>query len=72
VFDNEPLSAVAARVGRYAPHPVIAEGRAAEMRLSGVFDAGDLRTFTEAVQRVLPVTVETTADGVIHLRASAS
>jgi len=68
IFDNEPLSSVAERVARYGDRPVIIEKDAAALRVSGVFDAGDLTTFVDAVQRVLPVTAETDEKGTIHLR----
>ena len=72
VFENEPLSAVVERVDRYTDHPVVADGRAAALRVSGVFNAGDLTTFVDAMQRALPVTAETTDDGVVHLRSRGS
>lgn len=68
VFDNDPLSAVVLQVGRYSPRPIRVEGPAADLRLSGVFDAGDLNTFVDAVQRVLPVIAVDTPDGGIRLR----
>lgn len=67
VFDDEPLAAVAARVGRYGPAKVVVEPSAANLTLSGVFNAGDLSTFLEAVQRALPVTAAQDADGTIRL-----
>jgi transmembrane sensor len=72
VFEDEPLSAVVERVDRYTAHPVVADGRAAALRVSGVFNAGDLTTFVDAMQRALPVTAETTDDGVVHLRSRGS
>jgi len=68
VFDNEPLSAVVQRVGRYSDHPLVADRDTAALRLSGVFNAGDIPTFLDAVQRALPVAAETGEDGVMHLR----
>jgi transmembrane sensor len=62
------LSSVVERVGRYSNRQVMVERDAAALRLSGVFDAGDLNTFVDAVQRALPVTSETDEDGVVHLR----
>jgi len=40
--------------------------------VSGVFNAGDLTTFVDAMQRALPLTAETTEDGVVHLRSRGS
>lgn len=67
VFENEALGLVAQRVGRYSNHPVVADHDVAALRLSGVFDAGDLSTFVDAVQRVLPVATDTDEAGVVHL-----
>jgi transmembrane sensor len=68
VFDNEPLSSVVRRVSRYTSQPLVADQDIASMRLSGVFDAGDLKAFVDAVQRALPVVAETHEDGTIYLR----
>ena len=70
VFDNEPLATVVARVGRYSDRPIVADENVSGLKVSGVFDAGDLTTFVDAVQRVLPVAAETTQDGAIHLRST--
>lgn len=67
VFDDEPLAAVAARVSRYGRARLVVEPSAAGLTLSGVFNAGDLSTFLEVVQRALPVTVAQEADGTIRL-----
>lgn len=67
VFDDEPLVAVAARVGRYGSAKVVVEPSAAGLTLSGVFNVGDLSTFLEVVQRALPVTAAQDADGTIRL-----
>jgi transmembrane sensor len=68
VFDNEPLSSVVRRVSRYTSQPLVADQGVASLRLSGVFDAGDLKAFVDAVQRALPVVAETHEDGAIYLR----
>lgn len=69
VFDNEPLAAVAARVSRYTFKPVIvADDGAAALRLSGVFNTGDLESFLATVTTYLPVQATPTQDGRIELR----
>jgi transmembrane sensor len=54
-FDDEPLSSVVERVGRYSPVPITVAPGAANMRMSGVFKAGDVATFIDVVTRYLPV-----------------
>ncbi len=69
VFENEPLSLAVARVSRYAAHPiVVADERAAELRFSGVFDAGDVKAFVDAVTRYLPVDVQADQERGIRLQ----
>ena len=69
VFENEPLSVVAARVSRYSSQTLrIADPRAAGLRISGVFAAGDLDGFISTVTGYLPVRVQTNAAGDIALR----
>jgi transmembrane sensor len=69
VFDNEPLSSVVRRISRYSSRPVVVDKTVGALRLSGVFDAGDLPAFLGAVQRALPVTAETGEDGVVRLQS---
>lgn len=58
-FDNEPLATAVARVNRYAPRKVmLANPSVAEIRISGVFTAGDTDSFLEAVTAFAPVGVE--------------
>lgn len=65
VFDDEPLGAVAERVSRYSAKPIVVEGPAADLRISGVFNTGDVSTFVEAVQRGLPVRAQRTDKDVV-------
>lgn len=59
VFDNEPLSAVLLRVNRYSKRPVhVADERAAALRLSGVFNIGDVEGFVTTIASYLPLVVE--------------
>jgi transmembrane sensor len=56
IFDNEPLSAVVARVNRYSTTPIdIADAKTGALRMSGVFNTGDTAAFIEAVTHYLPV-----------------
>lgn len=72
IFDNETLGDVVERVGRYAQQPiVIADDRAAELRISGVFTAGDVTTFVDTVSRYLPVRATSRPDGTIVLNSAA-
>lgn len=60
VFDDEPLSAAAAEVSRHAARSVkISDPTAADLRISGVFKAGDLATFVDTVTRYFPLRAET-------------
>lgn len=50
VFDNEPLAGAVERVSRYSAAPIsVGDSQAAQVRVSGVFDAGDTQAFIEAV-----------------------
>lgn len=68
VFSDEPLAAVAQRVGRYHGHPIEVDPGAGALRISGVFRTGDVATFVEVVTRYLPVAAVPRKDGGIALR----
>lgn len=71
IFDDEALGDVVERVGRYARQPiVIADDRAAELRISGVFNVGDVTTFVDTVSRYLPVRATSRPDGTIVLNSA--
>ena len=57
IFDNEPLAIVVATMNNYVATPIVAEGRARELRVSGVFKAGDTLAFVEAMESLFPVIV---------------
>jgi transmembrane sensor len=63
VFDNEPLATVAARVSRYSGRPVTVDASAADLKISGVFNAGDSDGFVEAMTNYLPVRSMARPDG---------
>jgi transmembrane sensor len=70
VFDDEPLASVAAQVSRYSDRPVVvSDRRAGDMRVSGVFSAGDLDTFVDTVTQYLPVSARTAPDGAVSLHS---
>jgi transmembrane sensor len=54
-FDNEPLASAAERVNRYAAEQIQVDPAAANIGISGVFNAGDARAFIEAVTAYFPV-----------------
>lgn len=72
IFDDEPLGEVVERVGRYSNQTIlIGDPRAAQLRMSGVFDAGDVTTFVDTVARYLPVQATSRPDGTIVLESTA-
>jgi transmembrane sensor len=73
VFDNEPLSSVVKRVGRYGRHPiVIADEQTSKLRISGVFHEGDVAAFVSTVVSYLPIRAEQQEDGSVRLSSTAS
>ncbi|PZU44056.1 MAG: iron dicitrate transport regulator FecR [Sphingomonas sp.] len=69
IFEDEPLSDAVARVARYGGRRLSVEGKAADLRISGVFKAGDTATFIDAVSAYLPVEATADASGAIMLRS---
>jgi transmembrane sensor len=67
VFDDEPLARVIARMNNYGATPLVADGAAAQLRISGVFKAGDTVAFTDALKVYFPLE-EIHESGAIHLR----
>lgn len=67
-FQDEELAAVADRVSHYSAHPVLVDDGVANLRISGVFNAGDTATFVDAVTHYLPVQAIDAPDGTITLR----
>ncbi|WP_175597235.1 FecR family protein [Peristeroidobacter soli] len=69
VFENEPLASVIERMNRYSARALrIADPRAAELRMSGVFNTGDVESFVATVTAYLPVRAENLRSGDILLR----
>jgi transmembrane sensor len=57
IFDDEPLVNVLATMNNYVATPIVAEGSARELRVSGVFKAGDTSAFAEAMESLFPIVV---------------
>lgn len=71
MFDDEPLGEVVERVARYSSQTILlADERAAQLRISGVFNAGDVTTFVDTVSRYLPVQATSRPDGTIVLASN--
>jgi transmembrane sensor len=69
IFRNETLSEAVRRLNRYSRQQVVVDDPAlAQMKVSGVFDAGDAQTFVEAMQVYLPVVADFSRSSSIHLR----
>lgn len=68
VFRDEPLDAVVARINRYTAHPVTLDPAVASIRISGVFNAGDVGSFVSALTSYVPVQATTNASGGILLQ----
>jgi transmembrane sensor len=50
LFANEPLAAAVARMMRYSHFELVVDPSAANLRISGVFDAGDVAALVDAVK----------------------
>ena len=72
VFEDEPLRTVVERINRYARTPVtVADDKVGNLRISGVFNTGDVTAFIDAVTRYLPIKAVRTGDRAISLRADS-
>jgi transmembrane sensor len=68
VSENDSLTAVVARVNRYARDSVvIGDTQTGELRISGVFHTGDIDGFVNTIVEYLPVRAEKQADGTTRL-----
>ena len=68
LFRDEPLGDAVARVNRYTAHPVEIDPSIASIRVSGVFNAGDVSSFVSAVTSYFPVQAATTDTNSILLQ----
>jgi len=72
MFDDEPLSSVVERVNRYGgTQIIIADPNVGAMKISGVFNAGDVLGFVEIVTHYLPVRAVTEDPHTIALESQA-
>jgi transmembrane sensor len=68
VFRNETLAQAVERVNRYTEKSVLVDPSIADLRISGVFNAGDVGAFVSAVTSYFPLQAVVTADDDIMLR----
>jgi transmembrane sensor len=68
LFRDEPLGDAVARVNRYTANPVEVDPSIASIRVSGVFNAGDVSSFVSAVTSYFPVQAVTTDTNSILLQ----
>lgn len=68
-FSNEPLASAAERINRYSALQVRVDPSAANVGVSGVFDAGDATPFIEAVSSYFPVDVSREGSSEVRLTA---
>ena len=68
VFRDEPLGDAVLRVNRYTDRPVMIDPSIASIRISGVFNAGDIGSFVSAVTSYFPVQASTTGNNSIFLQ----
>ncbi len=69
MFDNEALSEVVARINRYTTTPIVIDDpKVAQLRISGVFNTGDVGDFIDIVTHYLPVEAATAESGAIVLK----
>lgn len=69
-FIEEPLSDAVAQLNRYSTEAmVVADARAAAIKVDGVFKAGQTDAFLEAMSRVYPVRTRRREDGTIEIRS---
>jgi transmembrane sensor len=68
VFRNERLADVVAEFNRYRIRPlIIDDAQLADMKISGVFDAGDLESLVSYLKSFETVDVDQPSDGSLHL-----
>jgi transmembrane sensor len=69
IFRNQELAEAVHRLNRYSRTQVVLDDpKLSQMRVSGVFESGDVHAFAEAMQAYLPIAVDSTNPSVIHLQ----
>jgi transmembrane sensor len=69
VFTNEPLADAVARVNRYSVRHIEVDPRAATLRISGAFNAGDTASFLDAMASYFNLQAVPASDGKVMLQA---
>jgi transmembrane sensor len=68
-FDNEPLADAVVRINRYARRAIVIDPSVAQVRVSGVFNAGDADAFIDGVTSYLPIEVGSSNETEVQLTA---
>ncbi len=68
VFRGETLAEAVERVNRYTDHPIAVDPSVASIRISGVFNAGDVGSFVSAITGYFPVQATTDSNDTITLQ----
>ena len=69
IFHAEPLGGAVRRLNRYSRLQIrIDSPELANLKISGVFEAGDTRAFADAIQSYLPVTADYADSDIIRLK----
>jgi transmembrane sensor len=70
IFRNDPLAQAVRRLNRYSRRQLKVDDAAlAKMTISGVFDAGDVQAFADALSSYLPIVADSSNESTIHLKA---
>jgi transmembrane sensor len=69
LLDNEPLASAVERMNRYSHERIVVHPSAADIGVSGIFNAGDNHAFIEAVTTYFPVVAQRLGDRAIQLAA---
>ena len=67
VFRGVPLRDAVEEVNRYTNHAVMVAPSVSETKISGVFNAGDVDAFVQAVTAYFPISAVSGANGVVTL-----
>lgn len=71
-FQETPVAVAVAEVNRYSRHPIeLRDATVSSIRVSGVFDAGDVDGFVAALQDLYPLDASRSKDGHIVLTAAS-
>lgn len=72
-FDDESIGVAVARMNRYAADPLVLEGPGlSQIRVSGVFAAGDIKAFVEGLTALHPIRVDRQPGRIVLRSASSS